>query len=639
MDSEELNVYYFELKKLLQVEKEEDFIFHKNQLATLTTKQKLELGYLWKPVVVTSSGFTMGGRIFINIERRISQSLNNLLQPGKPVIFFSEGTNDEANQVKATIYSSSKNTLKLIANTRDLPEWLNKPPLAVEIDFDERSYKVMENALEAVIKNKEPRIQEFKKLFQGIIQPTYTKKEYHLDNNKLNESQNAALKYVIESNDLAIIHGPPGTGKTTTLVQIIKQTVQSEKQVLVTAPSNVAVDLLVEKLVEAGVNTVRIGNISRINETLLQHSLDGLVEAHREFPNIKKIKIEAASIRAEANKYKRHFSHSIKEERIRLKKEARDLDAWAKSLEERITSDILDSAQVIATTLTSCNNEELVGRTYSTVFLDEGSQALEPACWIAFLKANRIVMTGDPLQLPPTVKSVKAKKSGFDISLLEKCIQYNYDSRILTTQYRMQNDIMEFSNNYFYNGLLKTDQSIFDRTSHESIKPVMFIDTAGTGFEEQMFEEIQKDLYQSRYNEGEYYILREHLLKLNNTVENFSNKEIVIITPYRAQVKYIQDQLTNEQSLKHLFIRVSSIDGYQGQESDIVIISLVRSNQKGEIGFLNDYRRMNVAMTRAKNHLAIIGDSATLCSDKFYSELLDHVNLNDQYHSAYEYMY
>ncbi len=639
MDQEELNQHYYELKKTLQIEKEEDLIYHKNQLEALTDKQRQEIGYLWKPVTVTSSGFTMGGRIFINVERKASASFANQLQPGRPVQFFSEGATDEKAEIKATVHSCSKNSLKLIANARDLPEWLNKPPLCVELDFDERTYKLMENALEGVINSKNPRIKDFKRLFLGFQTPQFSNIHSPVICPVLNDSQNAALNYVLSSQDLAIIHGPPGTGKTTTLVQIIKETLQSEKQVLVTASSNVAVDLMVERLVAAGVRTVRTGNISRIDETLLQHSLDGMVESHREFPNIKKIKIEAAAIRAESRKYKRHFSQSIKIERAKLKQEAKDLDAWARDLETRITHEILDNAQVIATTLTSCNNDELSGRTYSTVFLDEASQALEPACWIAFLKASRIVMAGDPLQLPPTVKSMAAKKAGLDISLLERCINLKYFASMLTIQYRMQDDIMTFSNNYFYQNKLTTAKEIIEHRGEQTFKPVMFIDTAGTGFEEQIVEDLNKDLYQSRYNEGEYFILREHILNLQKIDHHLHTREIVVITPYRAQVKYIQEQLLIESSLKEFYIKVSSIDGYQGQESDIVIISLVRSNPKAEIGFLNDYRRMNVAMTRAKLHLAIIGDSATLCSDKFYTQLLDHVNLYAQYHSAYEYMY
>ena len=639
MDQGDINNYYYNLKKILQIEKEEDLIFHKTQLETLTDKQKQETGYLWKPVTVTSSGFTMGGRIFIQVERKSVVEFNNQLLPGRPVIFFSEGSTEEKTELKATVYSCSKNTLKLIANSRDLPEWLNKPPLCVELDFDERTYRLMEQALENVINSKDQRVKEFKRLFQGLQNPEFCRKEHNVTLPNLNESQNSALNYVLSSKDLAIIHGPPGTGKTTTLVQIIKETLLTEKQVLVTAPSNVAVDVLVERLAAAGVKTVRTGNISRIDETLIQHSLDALVESHREFSNIKKIKIEAAAIRAQSRKYKRHFSQALKLERAKLKEEAKQMDAWARELENRITQEILDNAQVIATTLTSCNNDELAGRNYSTVFLDEASQALEPACWIAFLKSSRIVMAGDPLQLPPTVKSGIARKEGLDISLLEKCIDLEYYTSMLTTQYRMQDEIMAFSNMYFYEGKLTTAETIKAERTKKLFKPLMFIDTAGTGFEEQVTEDVNKDLYQSRFNEGEYFILREHILKLHQIEHFMHEKDIAIITPYRAQVKYIQEQLLNEENLKPFSIRVSSIDGYQGQESDIVIISLVRSNPKAEIGFLNDYRRMNVALTRARLHLAIIGDSATLCSDKFYNLLLDHVNQNDQYHSAYEYMY
>lgn len=639
MEQDDLNQHYIKLQQLLKLEKEEDFTFHKNQLATLSIRQKLEAGYLWRPVVVSNSGFTMGGRIFFNLEHKSATSAANQLQPGRPVIFYSEGTTDDDNTLKATVHSVGKNTIKLISNSREMPDWLNKPPLAVQAEFDERTYRLMENALEELIKTKDSRVKEFKKIFTGIQAPDFSGNTPMLNIQGLNESQNEALQHVLSSKDIAIIHGPPGTGKTTTLVQIIKKTVETEKQVLVTAPSNVAVDLLVERLVKAGVRTVRIGNISRVDETLLEHSLDGMVEAHREFPNIKKIRIEATAARLEASKHKRHYSHKEKEERIRLKKEAKDLDAWAKELEDRITTNILDSAQVIATTLSSCNNEELSGRTYSTVFLDEASQALEPAAWIAFLKANRIVMAGDPLQLPPTVKSLEAAKSGLEKSLLEQCIESNIPSALLTIQYRMHDDIMAFSNKYFYRNLLKSAEDIQLRDTIPELKPLMFIDTAGTGFEEQMAGELSKEFQQSRFNEGEYFVIREHLLRLMSTNHSLHEKSIAIITPYRAQVRFINNQLIEDQTLKALNLRVSSIDGYQGQESDLVIISLVRSNTKSEIGFLKDYRRMNVAMTRAKYHLAIIGDSVTLSNDAFYAAIIDHAQESGQYHSAYEYMY
>jgi superfamily I DNA and/or RNA helicase len=639
MQQDEINEHYHKLKSLLFQEKEEDYLFHKKLLATLTTKQKQEIGYLWLPVQVVGSGFTIGGRVYINVEKKSSHYTNNQLQPGRPVVFYSNDGSNERAELKATVYSSGKNTLRLFANSRDIPDWINNHPLAVEIDFDERTYKLMEAALDQVINSKNERINHFKKIFQGKTLPEFTSQTWTTKNQFLNQSQHEALEYVLNCKDVGILYGPPGTGKTTTLIQIIKNTLLNEKQVLVTASSNVAVDVIVERLVAEGIRTVRIGNISRIDETLIQHTLDGLVESHNEFSNIKKIKIEAAAIRKESSKYKKHFSASLRQERAKMKQEARDLEKWAKELENRITSEIIDRSQVIATTLTSSNNEELQGREFTTVFLDEASQALEPACWIAFSKAQRIIMIGDPLQLPPTVKSMNAKKQGFGISLLEQCLELGIQSKMLNIQYRMKDEIMAFSNEYFYGNKLITADTISKLESNQFIKPLIFIDTAGTGFEEKIVEDLNKEMYQSRYNEGEFFIIREHILKLQKVDKNFDSKDIVIITPYRAQVKYIQEQLQEDNILANMLIRVSSIDGYQGQECDIVFISLVRSNIKNEIGFLTDYRRMNVAMTRAKDQLIIIGDSTTLCNDIFYQKLLDHVTLNEQYHSAYEYMY
>jgi len=633
-----INDHYYRLKELLKIEKEEDFTQHKNYLDGLTLQQKLESGYVWQPVKVMSTGYTLGGRVYVLLEKTKITNHPNQLLPGRPVLFYTTDKDYEKTEIKASVYSLGKTNIKLILNSKDLPEWIGNSVLGIELDFDERSYKVMEKALDDVISSKDENIINFKEIFAGIKQPGF-RKEHPIEIAPLNASQNEALNYILSCNDIGVVHGPPGTGKTTTLVQTIKATLLKEKQVLVTGPSNISVDILVDRLVNAGVSVVRVGNISRIDETILSHTLDAMVESHHEYNNIKKIKIEAASIRKEAFKFKRVFNANVRMERQKLKKEAKDLEMWARDIEDRIVSEILDNTQVIATTLTSSANQELNGKIFSTVFLDEASQAMEPACWIAFLKAKRIIMTGDPLQLPPTVKSTEAKKKGLDITLLERYIALDYPIKILKIQYRMLTAIAAFSNYYFYDNYLETAEVVTKRVLNPDIKPLVFIDTAGTGFEEQIAEDLKKEMYLSRYNEGEYFIIREHLLQLIEKGINPDINTIVIITPYRAQVRYIQSELETDSKLSKYPIRVNSIDAYQGQESDIVIISLVRSNHKNDIGFLKDYRRMNVAMTRAKYHLALVGDSITLDKDPFFKSLIEFATEHDSMHSAYEYMY
>jgi ATP-dependent RNA/DNA helicase IGHMBP2 len=404
--------------------------------------------------------------------------------------------------------------------------------------------------------------------------------------------------------------------------------------VLVTAPSNTAADLLTERLAAKGLNVVRIGHISRVDESLVQHTLEAQLAQHPESRNIKKVKIQAAEYRRKARRYKRTFGPEERRKRYQLMGEARELSAWARQLEDRLLDQILSSANVVTCTLVGAAHPVLQNRKFRTVVIDEAAQALEPACWIPLLKASRVVMAGDPFQLPPTVKSMEARRSGLETTLIEKCLLRVDQVCLLNVQYRMNREIMTFSNQWFYDGSLQAHSSVAShRLKAVEEDPVLFIDTAGCGFEEELEPE-----YKSRYNPGEFNILREHLYQLVDALYEGEVPTMGIISPYREQVHYLKRNLAEDEHFQQLSPAIDTIDGFQGQERDVIYISLVRSNSKGEIGFLKDYRRMNVAMTRARKMLVVIGDSATIGNDSFYQQFLDHCEKEGKYLSAWEFM-
>lgn len=522
----------------------------------------------------------------------------------------------------------------------------------------------------------------------------------------LNRSQQAAIHAIVENRDIAVVHGPPGTGKTTTLVAAIQLLCTRENTVLVTAPSNTAADLLTERLANAGLQVVRIGNISRVDEAVLEHTLDAILAKHPESKNIKKVKLQAAEYRRQARRYKRSFGPEDRREREHLKTQARELEAWANTLEDRLVDEVLTSAQAITCTLVGAAHPLLDKRKFRTCVIDEAAQALEPACWIPIAKCSRVVLAGDPFQLPPTVKSLDAARAGLSTTLIERCIDLLPDRVcLLTVQYRMHQAIMEFSNQYFYGGALVAHESVATRrlpssfghagvehSEHLSAKAkqmadaspfplggsaVTFIDTAGCGFDEQL-QTSSGSLHRalSRFNPEEALLVREHLLRLlhqlsgehaqtpyneGNAPREIALPSVGILSPYREQVTYLEQVFREDPTFSHglsaknrqlgaakavteipsgheAALTINTIDGFQGQERDVIYISLVRSNAKHEIGFLQDYRRMNVAMTRARMMLVVIGDSATIGNNKFYQAFLDYCAEQGQYQTAWEYM-
>lgn len=624
-----------QLKALLALEKEADYEQHKLFIERLPLEERKKKGYTWYPLNVIKKGFTFGDRVFVTVERTNNLDEPHQFRAGKLVNLYTKDPAVKKGERSGVIYFVKRDQMKIILNAREIPDWLGYGMLGVDLMFDDRTYLVMNKAVETVMKAKGDRLAELRSILLGHQPAKFLEDHQTIHNPALNNSQNVAVNQALAARDVAVIHGPPGTGKTTTIVQIVKVLCEREHTVLVTAPSNTAVDLLTERLVAVGLNVVRIGNISRVDEQIIRHTLDVQLTNHPEAKNIKKLKKQADEYYRLAGKYKRKYGRGEKEQRRKLYKEASELSSWANQLEQRLIDQIIAGAAVITCTLIGAESEVLQKRTFKTVVIDEAAQALEGATWVPVTKCSKVILAGDPHQLPPTVKSKEAQKAGLNVTLIEKCLSREVPSDLLRTQYRMHEIIMNFSNHQFYGGALQ---------AHETVKahqldipnqgPLLFIDTAGCGFEEEL-----EPVYQSRFNPNEFRIMVEHLLALQDQYDRIQEEHpnIALISPYREQIYYMERNLEDSEMDITKFT-INTIDGFQGQERDIVYISLVRSNSKGEIGFLSDIRRMNVAMTRARKKLIVIGDSATIASHPFYQAFLDYCEKYGEYQTAWEYM-
>lgn len=640
-----------QLLQLLKIEQEEDFKNYQQYILQTPLNERRKQGFCWYPVKINYSEIGTGEVIYISVERTSFMGESHAFSVGSMVSFFcnteEKNTNSkQSNNISGVIAAIWQNTMKIALHTDELPDWIDDGKLGVDILFDNISYKEMEKALNQVITAEKGRIVQLREVILGEKNANFKPLKFDIELPQLNESQNQAINNVLSAQDIAIIHGPPGTGKTTTLIQAIRLVLKNQENpqtLLVSAPSNTAVDLLTEKLAQQGIKVVRIGNPARMAEEVQQHTLDNHINLHPLFKNLKQYRKDAENFRHMAGKYKRNFGADEREQKRLLYAEAKKLLKEASDVEKYITKDILDKAEVVTTTLVGAANHALAGRRFGTVFIDEAAQALEPATWIPILRAEKVVLAGDHWQLPPTVKSMEADRKGLSKTLFEKCIlrHKKLDNPVdvmLRTQYRMNEAIMQFSNEQFYENQLLADQKVQHWTVGEGIAPMEFVDTAGCGYEESPNRDSG-----STANPEEAKLLFRHLENLLET-EMFVQEDnkpisIGIISPYKAQVHLLKEELANlnTKKLAPLFsIEVNTIDSFQGQERDIIYISLVRSNEKGEIGFLKDTRRMNVAMTRARKKLVIIGDSATLANFPFYNNLLGYVEQIGAYHSAWE---
>ena len=629
----ESNTELQQLAEILKLEKETDFEQFRALVQRLSLPERVAEGYSWYPVEVVKSGYTYGERAFVIVTRTKKTEIQDQFRAGQPVRFFSGASNETNPEKSGVIHSLSKGRMKIILSAKDLPDWINAGALGVDMEFDERTYQEMEKAMKKVQAAKGNRLAELRRILLGQQAPDFVPQP-PVRLPQLNDSQNEAVNQILAARDVAVVHGPPGTGKTTTLVQTVRLLCQTENTVLVCAPSNTAADLLTERLSDEGLQVLRIGNISRVDDSIIRHTLEAQIAAHPDSKHIKKVRLEAAEARRQAMKFKRRFGYEERQERNQLFKQAGELSGWANRLEDLLVENLLDSAQVITCTLVGSTHKALGDRTFRTVVIDEAAQALEPATWIPITRASKVVLAGDPFQLPPTVKSDKARRGGLGVTLIEKCLLRNQPASLLTVQYRMNRHIMQFSNQWFYEGKLIAAEAVADhRLDMDHAAPVLFIDTAGTGFEEQFHEKSQ-----SRFNKEEFQLLCEHLFQLLDAHEGKELPSIALISPYRQQVLHMQDTVADDSRLQNAPLDINTIDGFQGQERDVIYISLVRSNPKCDIGFLNDYRRMNVAMTRARKLLVIVGDSATVGADAFYEKILEYCEQQGGYQTAWEYM-
>ncbi|MBB6610272.1 AAA family ATPase [Pontibacter sp. Tf4] len=631
-----------QVQHLLKIEQEEDREQYKLKSLKSTIQERKEMGFCWYPVTIVKEEIGFGNKVVIEVERTSGRDDLHLFQTGKAAALFSNS--GERQNLSGVIVGLKRNKIQLATNKEDLPEWVDGGKLGIDLTFDEMSYREMEIAMKKVLEAYKSRLAELRDILLGIKEPTFT--DVQVDEIPvLNDSQNEAVRKVAQARDVAIIHGPPGTGKTTTLVQAILHTLKTQKRLLVTAPSNTAVDLLTEKLANEGVNVIRIGNPSRVSDVLLEHTLDAQIMDHKAYKDLKTVRKTAEEYKRMAFQYKRKFGHEERLQRQMYKAESNRLLDEADNIEHYITEDLLENVQVITCTLVGAANKAIRHLTYDTVFIDEAAQALEPACWVPISRANKVVLAGDHCQLPPTVKSFFAEQKGLGKTLFEKCIERQPNvSVMLKTQYRMHHHIMQFSNEQFYNGELMAHESVHSSDLHgydTFFKPglaVEFVDTAGCGYNEVVNPEAQ-----SSANPEEADLLLNHLqalLKDYEQDEEVAPLRIGVIAPYRAQINYLQDKVEHMPLLHELYqkreLSIGTVDSFQGQERDIIYISMVRSNETGEIGFLSDIRRMNVGMTRAKKKLVIVGDSATLSHHPFYEAFLKYTERINAYRSAWE---
>lgn len=632
------------LRRLLKVERDEDFKQYKLHFSRNNIDHRRENGVTWYPIVITNVEIGLGEYLSIDVERTTNHNEPHQLSGGKMVALFSNTYPDE-HPINGTVKVINPNKLRLSLNIDELPDWCNDGKLGINLLFDETSYREMDIAMEKVISASHNRLAVLRDVIYGIKLPAFNKVDESIQIKGLNRSQNEAVQKIISAKDIAIIHGPPGTGKTTTLVQAIRLTLQTEKQVLVCSSSNTAVDLLTEKLHREGITVLRLGNPARISEEVLMNTLDSKVSAHPSYKDLKSYRKTAEEYFRMAGKYKRTFGREEREQRQLFYSEAKKILAEARTLEDYIINDQFEKAQVIACTPVVSSGRMMRDKQFTTVFIDEAAQALEPMAWIPITRSSRVVFAGDHFQLPPTVKSKIAEADGLKDTLFEQCMHIANVSAMLNTQYRMNEQIMNFSNKKFYKNNLVADVSVKDAVLSKEESdylintPVDFIDTAGCGY-----TEIVNPESLSISNPEEATLLMKHLKIVLEQFEN-SNKSgtritIGVISPYKEQVQYLTNLIAEDEQLINYRsqIAVKTIDGFQGQERDIIYISLVRSNDNKEIGFLSDIRRMNVALTRARKKLVVIGDSATLANHPFYKDFLDYIESIQSYKTAWEFI-
>lgn len=616
-------------RMLLEIEYNHEKEEFRKQTETMGVERKVRRGDAWFPVSIGRSYYNSLNQMVVEVMRQPGSDIEHNFEAGRPVCFFTIKNDMGTAGAKATkagsklqylsftatvSYAEQDRMVVALPDSGRIVDLQRQDALGVQLFFDETSYRLMFEALDRVIRARSGRLADLRDIF-------YTKapaSRYTFDAMRfpwLNASQEKAVNEVLWAKDVAVVHGPPGTGKTTTLVEAIFETMRRESQVLVCAQSNMAVDWISEKLVDRGINVLRIGNPTRVNDKMLSFTYERRFEAHPDYPQLWSIRKAIRELRQQ-----RKHADSWHQKMDRLKSRATELEL-------RIRSSLFGEARVIASTLTGAANRVLEGEKYSTLFIDEAAQALEAACWIAIRKAGRVILAGDHCQLPPTVKSIMALKGGLGKTLMERIVENKPETvTLLKMQYRMNEQIMKFSSEWFYHGMVESAPTVSHRGILDYDTPMMWIDTAECDGKEEFVGENF-----GRINRAEAELtlqtLQQYLEKIGKQRILEESIDVGIISPYRAQVQLLRKELRKREFFRpyrHL-LTVNTVDGFQGQERDIILISLVRSNDGGDIGFLRDLRRMNVAITRARMKLIILGSSETMTSHPFYKKLYEYV--------------
>lgn len=606
------------LRALLQLEYDEEKEQYRQHTQSMGVLRKIKRGICWHPLKVGRSYYNSLNQFVVEVERTDDTEIESVFEYGKPVTFFTGGNTNAIQFLgfAATVsYVDQNRMVVALPNPDALNALVNATDLGVQLYFDETSYRLMFESLDKVIAAKNGRLAHLRELFHGTLKPEelgFTPLRFPW----LNPSQEAAVNSVLRAKDVAVVHGPPGTGKTTTLVEAIYETLHRESQVLVCAQSNMAVDWIAEKLVDRGVNVLRIGNPNRVNDKMLSFTYERRFESHPDYDQLWSIRRTIRELYSRKRKSGENMHQKIN-----------SLKERATELELRINAHLFGEARVIASTLTSSAHRVLTGMKFSTLFIDEAAQALEPACWIAMRKAGRVVLAGDHQQLPPTLKCQEAIRGGLDHTLMQHLVKQTPQAvTLLNLQYRMNEAIMRFSSDWFYGGALSSAPEVKYRGILDYDTPMEWINTetldAVEEFVGDSFGRINKAEARLTLQQLERYIQRIGKERLLDERIDFG-----LISPYKAQVQYLRQLVKRSEVLKPFRsqITVNTVDGFQGQERDVILISLVRANDAGQIGFLSDLRRMNVAITRARMKLFILGDASTLCKHPFYKKLWEYI--------------
>jgi superfamily I DNA and/or RNA helicase len=577
-------------------------------------------------LVVRNHASGLGGRYLVTLHKRSSPDRLpwHRFKVGSPV---SLSPGDDGRTLQGVVSARRIDCLEVA-----LAHWPEGDRFRIDMIPDEVTRKRQEAAME-VAETATGRLGQLRDLLLYSRAPAFRAGVEVDRSHTLNRSQHEAVEFAMSAEDLAIIHGPPGTGKTTTVVEVIRQALARGERVLACAPSNTAVDNLLERLVNSGVQAVRLGHPARVLDAVRTRTLDALVERHETRPLIEDLTREADQLERRASRYTR--ARPARGQKFQQRQEVRELRKHARAIERQAVEDILTGAEVICATV-SFDFSILADQSFDLLVIDEACQSVDPGCWVPLRFARRVVLAGDHCQLPPTILSRPAAREGFAVSLMQRLVEHYGDAvtRQLSVQYRMHEQIMQFSSQHFYDGTLSADPSVGAHTLGElsgvaaealDERPVVYIDTAGAGWEEQLEPEGL-----SRLNPREGQLVLDQVGAL--CAAGVPPADIAVIAPYAAQVRWLR------QHAEQATLEIDTVDGFQGREKEAVVICTVRSNQLGEIGFLSDARRMNVALTRARRKMIVIGDSATLASDPFFAQLLEWFETCGAYQSVWELM-